>query len=128
MPATVIFEDDTLDYAILKAPTPRGQHLDIDCSGFVRGEDYVSVGYPGDIFVARYLTATGQLAEPWGHLWSYWRGQRLLLGTVIPGMSGGPVVSLRSGKVVGITNGYDTNVPHSFSRQLKDTYLCAKRS
>lgn len=94
----------------------------INCEGFKEGETYLAVGHAHGSTVQRLLilTGTGEEAS---------NGAALLWGwpSVIPGMSGGPILNMRL-EVVGIVNAYLPGWPVSFSRELKDTSLCGDRA
>jgi hypothetical protein len=93
--------------------------LKINCDGFKEGEQYWAIGYAQAFPVQRAipLTGTGEMDH----------GEALLIGypTVIPGMSGGPILDSQ-GRVVGTINMYSTAYPLSWSVQLKDTSVCSK--
>jgi hypothetical protein len=92
----------------------------INCEGFKDGETYFAVGFAHGLPVQRLivLTGTGQKAD---------NGMALLWGapTVIPGMSGGPIINMKA-EVVGQVNMYSIILPVSLSREMKDTSLCEK--
>lgn len=97
-----------------------GPFLQIDCGGFVKGRRYVSRGFarnaPEETEVEMY--ATGETL----------RGFYVLRGTftMIPGMSGGPVLDPETGKAVGTNNVYNYQDGISGSIPLKDTSVCSK--
>jgi hypothetical protein len=119
-PFTVTNQDGADDFAQMDTDTGVPNGLPIDCRGFVPGHWYWAIGYPGgherQLAVAIY--ATIYTAEQ--------NGQRIFVGvhTVIPGMSGGPVLDPQTGAVVGTVNAYDPDDHLSFSRELKDTAAC----
>lgn len=92
-------------------------HIRIDCGGYIPGRWYYAVGYanaaPWQTIVPIYATVLKHDLT----------GQRILRNMVIPGMSGGPVLS-DQGAVVGIVNARNADFDVSFSRELKDTSLC----
>lgn len=116
-PATVIQQDGARDFAQIDANVP-GPGLKVSCEGYRAGEWVWAVGYahgaPFQTAIALYATylKAGD-------------GKRVLIGpyTVIPGMSGGPIMNAR-GEVVGIVNAFIPDTEISFSRELKDTDLC----
>ena len=107
-----------LDFSI--APSGAGEYLKIDCGGFVAGRKYLAIGYArGAPFLTGVaLVGTGKKSGQFS----------LLVGifTVVPGMSGGPVIDADTLKVVGIVNIYDAPNGISGSVALKDTPVCAK--
>lgn len=106
---------ETQDFSII-AGKARGYR--INCNGFRDGEMYWAVGYANGLAIQEVITlvGTGEYAS---------NGMAVLWGwpTVIPGMSGGPVINLR-GEVVGTINMYNRILPVSLSVALKDTPLC----
>lgn len=109
-------KDKDSDFSVVLSERPHAG-FKVNCEGFKGGEYYFAVGY------ARgwkwqtmvMLMATTQTVG----------GQTLLLGppTVIPGMSGGPVLNA-AGEVVGTVNRYSPIYPLSFSQPLSDTSVC----
>jgi trypsin-like peptidase len=119
-PLEVVLEDGGNDIAELRGPDS-GRALPVRCSQMSEGRPYFAVGFA----LGRYrhtsrLVATGERAAgPPG------QGQSVLLGTVYPGMSGGPVFD-RRGRVTGIVNMRGTRLPLSFSRPLRETFVCRR--
>jgi hypothetical protein len=109
--------EEGLDFSV-NAPVGDGRGFKINCDGFVPGRWYFAVGFAGG---AQWQTMTRHLAT----YMTIPNGMRVLLGspTVIPGMSGGPIVN-EAGEVVGVINAYLPFGRFSFSRELKDTSLC----
>jgi hypothetical protein len=101
-----------LDYA------DKTRGFKINCEGFKPGTYVFAIGYGGGY---TWQTMTRHLAT----FKDTDDGLRFLLGspTVIPGMSGGPILN-EQGEVVGMVNMYAKLFPVSFSRALKDTSLC----
>jgi hypothetical protein len=97
-----------------------GKYLKIDCGGFVKGRQYVAVGYAraAPFLTTVALEATGQTYD----------GFAILVGifTVVPGMSGGAVLDADTGKVVGTVNVYNMEQGWSGSVPLSETPLCRK--
>jgi hypothetical protein len=117
-PITVTEQDGKRDFARLDAGIMPANGFKINCGGFIPGHWYYAVGFPhgGAIQVALALYATYAKSSD---------GRRILLGdyTVIPGMSGGPIMD-ETGAVVGTVNAYIPGTPISLSRELKDTSVC----
>jgi hypothetical protein len=116
----VVRQDGSLDLAELSGFPLRNEaggevRLEIECRGYRPGRTYRSFGYAGGFFSMFPLIASRHLLA----------GQRVFIGAdIVPGMSGGPVVSDDSGRVTGINN---QRWP-SRSRDLRGTWLCEGRS
>lgn len=121
-PVTIIEFDGALDYAIIEAGPPVREHLRLSCEGYNKSEWYWSNGYA---FGLAFQTSVALYSSAFDSD----TGMRLFIGkhTVIPGMSGGPVMNAK-GEVVGIVNMYNPLFGISFSRALKDTSICNGRS
>lgn len=106
-----------LDFSTIALPA---NGFRINCQGFRDGEIYWAVGYAQGLPIQRMITLVGTGEhDP--------NGEAILIGypTVIPGMSGGPIID-SGGRVVGTVNMYAIDYPLSFSRELKDTSVCSK--
>jgi hypothetical protein len=118
-PTTVTEQDGANDFAQLNADIRGGKPYAIDCGGFVPGRWYWAAGYAfGAMFQTNVaIYATYAFSD---------NGERVFMGmhTVIPGMSGGPVIDPATGAVVGTVNMYDPENGLSFSRELKGTSVC----
>lgn len=111
-------DDPGLDFSVIEVPTyRRGGAFRINCGGFKVGEYVFASGYAKGLPWQQTVTlrATGQVIE----------GLRLLWGapTVIPGMSGGPLMNAQ-GEVVGTVNRYSPWMPMSWSQPLSETSVC----
>jgi hypothetical protein len=108
--------DGDLDFST--APFQARGGLPINCDGFKTGTYVWAIGYAGGFEwqTMTRLYVTYKIAD---------NGMRILLGrpTVIPGMSGGPILNA-AGQVVGTVNMYHSDLGLSFSVDLKDTSLC----
>jgi hypothetical protein len=115
---TVVYTAPDQDFSIIS--DSEGPFLKVDCGGFVKGRKYLSVGHARglDTLTTVELVATGVTIA----------GQAALKGvfTVIPGMSGGPVIDEETGKVVGTVNSYIMESGLSGSVALKGTPICSK--
>ena len=108
--------EGNLDFTVI-APAKR-HGLKINCEGFKKDEIYWAIGYAKGLPIQRAirLIGTADSAD---------NGMATLVGwpTVIPGMSGGPVINLE-GEVVGTVNMYSKTLPISLSVELRGTSLC----
>ena len=109
-------EPDT-DFSVIELAGPKAGGFKINCEGFKAGEYYWAIGHAmGGAQRVISLYSYGRYA---------WNGMAALWGypTVIPGMSGGPIINIR-GEVVGTVNMYNPFAPVSLSRELRDTSVC----
>lgn len=100
----------------------RGPYLGIDCGGFIKGRHYIAIGYARGLpfQTTVEMIGTGQKSGQFSILVGLW--------TVIPGMSGGPIVDAETGRVVGTTNVYNFEGGWSGSLALADTPVCRSKS
>jgi hypothetical protein len=117
-PIKVSYASPDSDFSMIDGDA--GKYLKIDCGGFVKGRQYVAVGYARGLssLTAIELEATGETFD----------GYSVLVGmlTVIPGMSGGAVLDEETGKVVGTVNVYNFEQGWSGSVPLSETPVCKK--
>jgi hypothetical protein len=114
-PYAVRTQSQTHDYAILELPTPQGkvqQYLNLDLGSRYEGEDVAICGYPMASTTVHptnnAIAINLNLRVAAGIISS----QRIDNGSkivevdfpIIPGNSGGPLFSLRSGKVIGLAS------------------------
>lgn len=118
----ITYSDPHGDFSIISLYDPEPGGLPISCDGYKPGKAYLSVGFargaPESVGVM--LRAYDIPNAP-----SLIRGWQIFGGveTVIPGMSGGPILG-EDGRVVGVVNAYNGDFGLSWSRALKDTALC----
>lgn len=95
-----------------------GPYLGIDCGGFVKGRKYLAIGFARGESPATTIELTGT--------GKYDGGEALLSGMVpvIPGMSGGAILSEDTGRVVGMVNAENFEEGLSWSVELKNTPVC----
>lgn len=113
-PIEIEHSSGKLDFSILKR---RGHGMKIDCGGFKLGQYVFAVGYAYGWPLQRTVMLRVINLPFSDHV--------VLVGkeTVIPGMSGGPVMNAQ-GEIVGMVNAYHPSFGLSFSRALKDTSVC----
>jgi hypothetical protein len=127
-----IESNQKLDFAIIAnsrlAKAGELVPLKFDCQGFKKNKPYVSIGWAAGWRLAMNTQiATKKMTD--NKFWvegSIHEGLRELKGSVIQGMSGGPMVDAYTGLVTGINNITGGNYTISWSRELKDTSLCTK--
>lgn len=110
------------DFSILHTDDSREGGLPISCEGFKAGQFYFGTGYAYGWQLQRTVMLRAHFLDQIGGIA---HGMRILYGpeTVIPGMSGGPVMNAK-GEVVGMVNAYNKIWGLSFSLSLSDTSLC----
>jgi hypothetical protein len=106
------------DFSIVTPKDVSDSYLTVNCGGFVKGRRYVATGYARGLNKLQdvQLTGTGTTMGPFAILSGVF--------TVIPGMSGGPVIDPASGEAVGTINIYNYPAGLSGSVPFKDTPLC----
>jgi len=127
VPATPIYTNKALDFAIMSTTTGNSARYAVDCKGFKVGSEYFAIGYPIDQFVVTRLIATDKFSSSEVHDGEQpLTGLRLLNGSVYHGMSGGPIVD-KHGILVGTVVATNDDYTQAASRELKDTVLCTKK-
>lgn len=140
IPMTPYLVDEERDFALVtfNANLPENVRVfQISCAGFVPGRTYQAVGFErGRFFVVTNLLAREDRTPP-GYQLRGGRtavGLRALHGDLIQGMSGGPIVDLQTGAVVGINSATNINAlsrgfemdiraqgkPLALARELRD--------
>jgi hypothetical protein len=131
----IVMNNHADDYAMIFFPDDSIPNLParIDCNGFVKNHAYMSFGWKhGRDFVAYVQLSRGEKI-PLVPLMTrdgprVYTNMAQLHGTLIQGMSGGPITDVE-GKVVGINNITNWNGKIgtlSYSRELQDTSLCPR--
>lgn len=121
-PINLAYKSAATDFSELTGDD--GPYLPIDCSGFVKGKKYLAVGFARGISPATVIEITGTGEHDSDN------GEALLYGMVpvIPGMSGGAVISEDTGRVVGVVNAENFEAGLSWSLELKNTPVCKGRT
>lgn len=122
-PITVEYDDPWGDFSIIHVEDKVDGGILVNCSGFYHGYHYFSVGYargnPWSVVIT--LRANKLLNLSFNRPgWQVFSG----IETVIPGMSGGPILN-SNGEAVGSVNAYH-KAGYSWSRPLSETPLCQK--
>lgn len=109
------------DFSTFSAAVYGGRPMKVDCGGFRPGRWYYAVGHARGWSWQTTLPLYATYAKAYN-------GMRMLLGspTVIPGMSGGPLIDAETGAVAGTINAYRSDQPISYSRELRDTSICRR--
>jgi len=106
---------------------PKEHQLKISCKGFNKNEVYYAVGWErGTDLVVNRLKATGSFRTLGTTENSEFEHVSVLIGRMVKGMSGGPVVD-QDGKMVGMNTATD-NIATAFSKAMRDTVFCHSAS
>lgn len=126
VPLKPFFQSKEQDISLLRIPVDwKDQTININCNGLKVGKTYTSLGYPfGKYFVMTKLKIVR------GTEFIEMKDRKVekltkAKGTIIPGMSGGPVLN-EKGEMVGINAGTNLAYGMGLIRDLKDTDLCKK--
>lgn len=107
--------DPDHDFALMTADTTGMAHMRYSCIRYRNKEHYYSFGFgDGKPMLQRMIASNGHVD-----------GMRELLGTIISGQSGGPIVDIE-GKAHGINNASNYGWGFSLSTELADTPLCRR--
>jgi hypothetical protein len=119
LPISVTEQDRAHDFSRFDVARATSNGFSVDCSGFRPGHWYWAIGHAQG---AAFQTAVAIYAT----IYTDDAGKRIFVGhhTVIPGMSGGPVIDPETNKVVGTVNAYDPQDGLSISQELRNTSIC----
>lgn len=128
-PMTTTHMDPDHDFALMRMDTTGMSEMLYSCQRFMTGKTYISLGYPAGRWGAVTLRATRNYTPAdflvWGHRGATYMGRmRHHFGWIVPGASGGPIVSLQ-GRAHGVNNVVGWH--GSYSYELADTILCEGR-
>jgi hypothetical protein len=121
-PITVISADPVNDFSIIDFPDNRTGGIPVNCNGFRDGAWYYGIGHG-----MGYATPQAK-AVRYSAILTYFGSKKwgiLQANRFVPGMSGGVVLD-SAGRAVGTVNAYGVWERISFSRQLRDTTVCAR--
>jgi S1-C subfamily serine protease len=121
-PAKLVISTPGLDYAILRTVAAQSTRELIDCSGYHEGQALLATGFAEGALrtVTQRLTASGSYV-----IQKQFYGEAILRGSVTQGMSGGPIVDLNTGALVGIVNANtDDGITQVLSLPVSETALC----
>jgi S1-C subfamily serine protease len=129
-PLTILKRDKLKDIALLKMDIPTEQiqyKFKLNCKGFKKGKSYYAfgyhyiLGYQGNRLVAtKKFTGSDFIVDDVYKM----EGLRVLVGFIIQGMSGGPIIDMETGEVIGLNNVTGSGGSRAYSRELKDTFIC----
>jgi hypothetical protein len=121
-PLNLAYKSPKLDFSEIEMDD--GPYLQIDCGGFVKGRNYLAIGFARGVSPATTVELTGTGATDPSN------GQSILTGMVpvIPGQSGGPVIDEETGRVVGTVNAENFEEGLSWSVPLSSTPVCGKNA
>lgn len=123
VPIEVTGENGGLDFAVFRLPASNGPKFVVNCDGVHRNDQLEAIGYADGLPFQRLLRVRGTGVSV--ALEADRKAMAIVVGPeFIPGMSGGPVLN-RHGEVVSLVNAYRPQSGISFSRELKDTEICA---
>jgi S1-C subfamily serine protease len=122
------------DIAVMTGKLPDMPYFKYDCSRYQKGQMYSAYGI-SDFFQRDYIfrsvsmKGTGEYTDVKFRDGSVMTNMPRLWGFAVPGMSGGPIVNINTGNVVGIVNAGMRNlfgIPTGevFSYELASSFLC----
>ena len=121
-PITVLSTDTANDFSIIYVADNRKGGIEVNCEGFRDHEWYFGIGHGKGLITpqAKAVRYSALMTIFGSKKWGILQANRF-----VPGMSGGPVLD-QTGRVVGTVNAYGIFERISFSRQLRDTEICAR--
>jgi hypothetical protein len=126
LPATVVAASlaPGSDFALLHVDARAAFRALIDCGGFHEGQQYLATGYAENapLTVTQILTASSSTSTE-----KHFAGLTIFRGSVTQGMSGGPIVRLDNGALVGVISANtEDGITQVLGLPLADTPLCRK--
>lgn len=117
--APTVYQDTAKDIAVVYTQDEGPARIPISCEQPRRGVVYSAEGWPGGARrEVRVFEATGLFIGA-----GQYQGQSVFWGAATPGMSGSPII--RDGKALGILTAGSS--AYTFSRLLRDTFICTRR-
>jgi hypothetical protein len=122
--AVVVSADPRNDVAVLRVEIPLKTTYVVNCSGVISGQTYYVAGYPNSMLefhtdtylgTNQYFAARG----PNGEAWKF----RVMNGSAIEGMSGGPVLNAQH-EVVAVVNARPLTGRLALVKELHFTQVC----
>jgi hypothetical protein len=128
--------DKANDFGLMTGVLPRTSYFKTSCTTYKKGRVYSAYGissFMSNEYILRSVSvmATGTYKDVTFRDGSTSKGLSVLTGYNVQGMSGGPIVDIQTGKVVGIVNAgvnglFGIPVGVSYSYELSKTPLCNK--
>jgi hypothetical protein len=107
------------DFVVLSYDVDDRHWFKVNCGGYQKGHSYIGLGFAHALDTQTEVDMTA-IGEKDGRL-----SLLLAVFTVVPGMSGGPILDADTGEVVGTVNTFDPETGVSGSMELKSTPVCA---
>lgn len=119
-PISIEYDDPWGDFSVVRVEDKVSGGIPVNCGGYQHLNAVYSIGYargnPWSVAITLFPNMLYQNDHP---KWQIFTG----IETVIPGMSGGPILNAQ-GEAVGSVNAFNPFFGLSFSRPLSRTVLC----